>query len=444
MKFGKSGALFLGLFLFISCWETEGKEYVVVIDPGHGGAPRRERDDKWDALSGLYLQRFAVGTQTRVRGRVYREHELVLLLGKRVQRYLALTRTRRGWKRFQKLLRRFSDEKKFRRLRFRVKMTRENGWTGRIADPNVNDPYRLYDFPGGPGRMSIINAARPHLTVSLHMNPAGRGHKGGMAAVLAPGYETFNLIRKISLGKKKRRLFRRNPWRRGWLVTDRGWNKYHAARSDSWVYFHGYRTKKNGSVWKKKYRGYRYNMVRWRYADAPGWERKARRHLPGPYSLSHAKFQARGKFWDRERGRPEYWRREGGPLGYGGDNHYASDELLRFVQYGVRRLVPARRRPGAVGKILTPFVSTYSLPTFINSICAYLEIGHINRTRDLTLVTRDLDATARSLAAGIYSLFAGLRLKRRAAGPYLPRGKALNFKKYESAPGGNYFKIVSD
>ena len=96
-----------------------------------------------------------------------------------------------------------------------------------------------------------------------------------------------------------------------------------------------------------------------------------------------------------------------------------------------------------MGRILPPFVSTYSLPTFVNAICAYLEIGHINRYRDRSLVTRDREAVAQSLAVGIYSLFHGLR-PRAGHGPYRPRGRPLNFRRYENLPGGNYFEIAAE
>ncbi|MBI3395957.1 MAG: N-acetylmuramoyl-L-alanine amidase, partial [Spirochaetia bacterium] len=165
-------------------------------------------------------------------------------------------------------------------------------------------------------------------------------------------------------------------------------------------------------------------------------------HKPGPYALKYADFKPEGlKFWDREKSRTESWRREDGPAGYGGDNHYAGDELLRFVQYGARRMSPELAKPGAVGDILAPWSTTYSLPTFVNAICAYLEIGHINVDRDRRLVTTHREIVAKSIAAGIYSLFTGMRLKP-GAGPYAPRGKAVDFQKYENLPDGNYFDSV--
>ena len=422
--------------------------YTVVLDPGHGGTGRNQPDDKWDALSGKYLQYFAPGTLHAGK----HEHKIALDLARRTEKYLAWTNSSEDWPRFTALLREFSNRSDFPRVSLITHLARRQGWDDRKlprTHPEVNAPFRLYDFPSSkkgvmrPGRISFINALQPHLVLSIHLNPAGRGSAGGMAAVLTPGYETFNLLREIALGNKPASAFDRNPWKDCWLITDAGWSRFEAARSDTWVYFNGYRAKRNGNPWLDMFRGYRHNMVTWRYADPPEWARVARQHAAGPYALNHRDFRPTGKFWNRERGRGEYWRREGGPLGFGGDNHYASDELMRFIQYGARRMLPARRKPNAMGPILKPFVSTYSMPTYINAINAYLEIAHINRPRDISLVTDEADTVARSLAVGIYSLFAGVEL-RPQSGPYTPRGKALDFERYENLAGGNYFKIVVD
>jgi len=421
-------------------------QYRIVIDPGHGGVNNGRNDDKWDPVTKAYLEPFAMGMQS---GNLT-EHETVLQLSTRVRYYLNLTNTSEGWEKFQEILKAFSPETSFRRIRFDTYMTRTDGWNQRNLPPEnsaVNAPYRLYNFPDTqtgemqPGRISNINRVRPYLVLSLHMNPAEGANPGGMAAVLSPGYRTFNLLREITLGRQSITLFRRLKWYDGWLVTDDGWNRFESARADAWVYFHGYRSLKNGSgPWKN--RGVRQNMVFWRYADPEGWEEAARKNGPGPYSIRYRDFRPEGPFWDRERSDPELWRREDGPLGYGGDNHYACDELMRFVQYGVRLTVPEKRSAQALGPIQTPFVSTYSIPTFINAISAYLEIGFLNRERDRQLIIGQREATAKSLAVGIYSLFAGLSL-RNLETPYRPTGKPLDFARYEKYREGNYFELVS-
>ena len=436
---------FLVVPLPLSAQQKNIKTYTIVVDPGHGGAPGMQKVDKWDPVTQKYLSRFLYGG-------VYKsihEHKIMLDLAKRVHYYLNLSQSDAGWEKFSRILTKFSGKQNHQRVRFEAHLTRTNSYTDfqyPKGDPRSYEPYLLYDYPDRKshrikkGRISYINELKPSLVVSLHTTPAGGRQPGGMAAVLAPGYQTFETIRKISMSKLPVSRFNQMPWYKGWLVTDRGWTKYEAARSDAWVYFHGYKTKKGKrlQIWKNKYRSVRHNLVHWRYADPPGWEKLARLDIPGPYATNHNKFEAVGPFWDRERSIQESWRREGGIMGYGGDNHYASDELMRFVQHGSRLLTPALRKKNAIGPIINPFVSTFSLPTFTNAVVAYLEIAHHNRSNDVRLVSNYREQVAQSLAAGIYSLYEGLPLKNQYA-PYKPRTQKLDFEKYTNHKDGNYF-----
>ncbi len=423
--------------------------YRLVLDPGHGGAPVKRKDDRWDPVTGKYLSFYNYGSSHKG----YEEHKLALALAKRLKRYLDLTLTAAGWRSFKQLLKAFSQQNSFSPLRFDAYLTRYDNWKNRGLDKShrhVNAPYRLFDFPDPQkkgrmqlGRLSKINRHRPYLLLSLHMTKAGRRQPGGMAAVLAPGYKTLNTLRRISLGKLPRSHFHRMNWQRYWLVTEKGWSRYEAAHSDTWVYFHGFRTHKARlKPWRRYNRGFRHNFIHWRYADRRGWELAAKKQQQPTYSLNYRRYRPLGPFWERERGQPEAWRREGGALGFGGDNHYAGDELLRFVQYGVPLIDPQMRSKGAIVPIQPPFVSVFALPIYTNAITAMLEIGYINRWKDRRLLSTKLDPTARALAAGIYSLFRGLQL-RHGSGALKPRGKPINWKKYEKRPQGNYFQLAA-
>ncbi len=448
--------LYFLLFITPSCGLFAEKEFIIAIDPGHGGSVSHRKDDKWDPVTGKYLAYYNSGMVYKS----YEEHKVVLELAKKLRSYLELTNTQDGWLQFKEILAPYSTQDNFEKIRFRVIMTREYGWDEKFKDPeaaDVNAEFRLYDYPEDEtnpqrpyrmGRLSYVNSQKPHLVISLHLTPAGRGNPGGMTAVLAPGYRTFNLIRQIHLDREPVRKFYSLEWMKhgNWLVTDDGWSKYQSARADTWVYFHGFRSVKNGSgPWRSKNRGLRQNMVRWRYTDPAGWEKAARKGGPGPYSLSYTDFKATGAFWDREKSQAELWRREDGPAGFGGDNHYASDELMRFVQFGVRKITPELNTSRGIGPIQKPYISAYTLPTFLNAIVAYLEIGHLNVSRDRSLLIDHSDETARSMAAGVYSLFNGMSLNTEdVKTKYLPRGKPLDFQKYEELPGGSYFDIVTD
>ncbi len=411
---------------------------------------KRQKDDKWDPVSREYLSYFYYGTAYRK----YREHKLMMQLSRRVEHYLAWTKSPADWEKFEALLRKFSDQKHFERIIIDAKLSRTESYdelSAKQKKGDLNSRYRLYDFPDRQGRMqqgriSWINDQEPYLVVSLHMNPAGAGHKGGMAAVLSPGYETFDMIRRIHLGELPRSRFDQSPWNKLWLVTDPGWSQFEAARADTWVYFNGFRTNRKGTdINDNKNRGIRYNMMQWRYADPPGWWKLYDPDKPGRFAVDFKQFRAEdAAFWDREKAKPERWRREGGRLGYGGDNHYATDELMRFVQHGVRVLEPKMRSRDAIGPIQPPYVSTYSLPTFVNAVVAYLEIAFINRTRDRDLVIEEREEVAQSLAVGIYSLFRSVKPKSVKGNEFQPRGEALDWSRYENYDEGNYFKIVND
>ncbi len=446
--------LYILLFVILSFFLCSNQPYTyrVVIDPGHGGAPTEFKDDRWDPITKTYLDKYNFGMNYKD----YYEYKIVLQIAKKVHYYLSLIQ--KDWKQFETILKDFSDQKEFKKINIQSFLTRTINWEDtklKENDPKVNHLFRMYDFPSENkielGRISRINALKPHLVVSIHLNPGGTKHPGGMAVVLAPGFQTFQLIKDIFLGKRKKEEFYKLPWAPYWLVNEKGWTKLEMAFSDTWVYFHGFRWNKDtNKPWLEKNRGIRYNMIHWTYRDEPNWIEKAieqrEKNLPGSYTLDYTKHIPEGKFWEREKSEQEYWRRETPikKLGirFGGDNHYASDELLRYIQFGVPILLKKNHKTIRMGKILDPFVSTYSLPTLVNAICAYLEIGFLDVKRDREFVLKYQEEIAKSLAVGIYSLFVGLELKKDFKTNFRPRGKSVDFKKYIEHKNGNYFEKV--
>ncbi|WP_373880511.1 N-acetylmuramoyl-L-alanine amidase [Leptospira sp. id769339] len=432
----------------VSSQETIPKRtYNIVIDPGHGGLdlkPKEEHGDKYDPISNKYLEPYKAGAQTKSR----RESEVVLALAKEVKEILDLTKTPEGFETFRSHAKKFTNDT-LPWIRIDSDLTREE--TAKEEADLTSDPnafYRLYDYPDKktgkikPGRISRINAARPYLVLSLHLNPSWRGHPGGMAAVLSPSYRTFYNLRKISEGKSSK-SFEEGPWSE-WMRFKMEWSRLENAVADAWIYFNGYWPNKSGKKTDlSNFEGYRQNMVTWKYADPPGWIDKAVLNGPGPYAKEHSEYSAKGKFWDRERAEPELWRREDGAEGFGGDNHYAAAELMRFLQYGLRTFPSQEEELSNPGPINKPYISTYSLPTFINAISAYLEIGYIDKEKDMKILTQRKKDTAISLAVGIYSLFHGIKIKS-ADLPYVPKGKKIDWARYENLKEGNYFRVVRD
>ncbi|MEM7179845.1 MAG: N-acetylmuramoyl-L-alanine amidase [Spirochaetota bacterium] len=421
------------------------RSYKIVIDPGHGGTkqvPYELYGDKYDEMQGKYLENYKSGASSRTRT----EMEIVMDIAREVQYLLDLTKTQRGFRKFRARIKKYSRAKASWLQLHSVLSRRDNYADRRYREKDdKNADFRLYDFRDfhigkhRTGRISRINAEKPYLIVSLHINSSGSKQGSGMGAVLAPSYKTFDLLRRISLGKLPGTAFNQSPWR-NWLRFQAGWTTLENAVADAWIYFHGYWPNKQGTKPNlKRFEGYRQNMVTWRYKDA-NWKKRIGK--PGPYAYKHSQFKAVGKFWQRERSNLEYMRRGGGREGFGGDNHYASMELLRFVQYGLRQDIERNTsRYNAPGPILPPYISTYSLPTFTNAITAFLELGDIYSDRDMYFMVAKRKKVAEAIAVGIYSLFYGLQVSQKEI-RYAPRGKKIDFNKYITKNGENYFKTV--
>lgn len=441
---------YLVLSIFLLLWViplSSRDRYTIIIDPGHGGInqkPASEFGDKYDTLSKKFLEPYKIGA--RYKGR--NEAEIVLSLAKELRDVLNLMKTRKGQKEFSNIIKKYSNSSLYP-IQFEILLTREDGINDDInIDPqqDINSKYRLFDFPDKKtgkmqkGRLSFINENHPYLVVSLHLNPSHKNHPGGMASVIAPPYRVFQDLRLISHGKLDPSSFTNSPYN-GWVRSIPSWNHLENAICDAWIYFHGYCTNKAGiKPDLSKFYGYRYNMIHWAYRDPNGWEELAKKGGRGPYSKTHEEFLARGKFWNRERSQPEKWRRDQGWEGFGGDNLYAGNELLRFVQYGLAsQLRDKEGKPPQLGPIHYPYISTYSLPTFTNAIVAYLEIGFIDNDRDMYYLENHTRIIAESLAVGIYSLFRGIQPKVQEDLPYIPKGIPIDFQKYERYQGKNYF-----
>ncbi|XDD51210.1 N-acetylmuramoyl-L-alanine amidase [Leptospira sp. WS92.C1] len=424
------------------------KTFKVVIDPGHGGLdlkPKEDHGDKYDPIQDKYLELYKAGASSKGK----KERAIVLELAKELKEILDLTKTPEGFETFKSHMKSFTNDD-LSWIRVDTVMTRNGNAEERDYSSNEdpNGPYRLFDYPDKKtkkikqGRISFINQEKPNLVVSLHLNPSYKEHPGGMAAVLSPSYRTFYVLKGISEGRYGEEKFTDSHWSE-WMVFKEGWSKLENAIADAWIYFHGYWPNRTGKKTDlSAFEGYRQNMITWKYKDLPGWEELAKIGGNGPYSKTHKGFKPEGKFWEREKSEPELWRREDGREGFGGDNHYASAELMRFVQYGLRKKNGEEDSPEP-GPINKPYLSTYALPTFINAISAYLEIGYIDKEKDMILMTKRKKDVAISLAAGIYSLTHGIKLKNSDS-PYIPIGKKINWSRYENWKDGNYFQIVSE
>lgn len=437
-------------FLTSALWAKQ--TYRVVIDPGHGGKqlnPNSVYGDRWDPLSQRYLLPFRTGASFREMN----EFEEAYDIAKLAKTYLDLLESESGKKKFLQILKKYSPNTKTIQGNIKAYLSRPPNYYEQYNQEDPNAHYRLFDYPHirseqmQKGTISNINALRPHLVVSIHFTNGGApSETGGLAAVATPSYHTYKKAIDYAKASTQERLLIRKHFAAGiyrnWFLSGIDRKHFEWFLSDASIYFAGYRSKANGlSPQLKSFYGYRHNMISWAYRDAPGWEEKAKLHKKdSSYSRYLKYFKPQGKFWQREKSKPEYWRREQGPEGYGGDNLYAANEILRYVRQSL--LVNKKKAYNKLPTLLPPYLSTWALPTYINAISAYLELAYINKEVDYERVIKMKKEMAEAIAVGIYSLFYSLEQDSNNRRRQLPQGKAIDFARYENYSGGNYFEQV--
>ena len=437
------------LFVLLSSY------YIVVIDPAHGG--RRTHPSSIYGSSFEFLsERFTTSYHEGSKEKGLWEREISYRISRWVKRYLDLTQTKWGRRWWYKRLKRYGRPGRITRP-IKSYLLRKTSFHDTYAkyhlDPNA--PYRLYDYQNiltgkrELGLISKMNSYKPHLIISIHLT-GGRGPRyGGLASVITPSYYImrYGFLYVKEEDPKEREKIRKKwestPWK-NWLIFDKKEKRDHfsAFLKDAWIYFIGIGCDRTGLNPDFSYiRGYRYNAITWRYQDPPGWEKEALEHEEDtPYALHLKDFAPTNAFFRREMGLPERWRREKGEEGFGGDNFYASQEILRYIRLLLysRAKIPLKKLPS----IREPFISIWGAPTFTNAIYAYVEIGFIDNPYDYSRILRYPYLYAEAIATGIYSLFYGIKISSRYQKKDFPKGKKIPFYRYENYRGKNYFEEV--
>jgi len=260
-----------------------------------------------------------------------------------------------------------------------------------------------------------------------------------MNPILAPPYAVLKagLDRLQSGGSKK---FEDHGILKSWFRDSVKVSPQLAYYKDVVNYFTGFDLNRDYTVNKEKFRGYKYNMVTWGYADEPGWHEKAKLHKPGTrYSDDIKNFKEDGPYREREKSEYEKFRRGEDFENFGGDNSFASYEIIKYILLSLDKKGLSRKDkiPGKA------FVSTWSIPMLVNAVSAYIELGYLNRSWDRNVLLRRQDEIAEGAAVGIYSLFAGVdSLKGNFR--HKPSGKSIDFEKYRLDTGRTYFDAVMD
>lgn len=436
-------SLALMFFYSIPICVNEFPVYRIVIDPGHGGAslfPVYLHGDRFDTLTGSYLDAYREGAS----GPGVHEHLLMYSISKKVMRHLKDASAGGKYGRFHDLVARYTD-RPAGRVTIDAIISRSSSVEegSKLADPNAG--YRLYDYSGRDGeihmgRISLINDFKPHLVVSLHCASSGPYDYEGMSAVIAPPYDYLYNGLLYLRGKKKKSSFFTGRFGENWFCESEDRSNFSWFLNDSSLYFLSHPIDEDHIQRFDKYKGYRQNMVHWRYGDKNGWEYAAAHNIKDSrFSRDLDYFVPEGPFWERERSRFEKFRRDGGPEGYGGDNLYAGNEIIRYIQYSLAKsgIRTRFRKPGK------PYVSVWAVPVLINAVSAYIELGYLMRRDDRTLLVQRQDEIAEGVAVGIYSLLAGIELDQ-GDDALLPRGKRIDLDKYRDKSETSYFEMVSE
>jgi hypothetical protein len=440
----------LELFLFIISLlllftadinKTEFLCYRVVIDPGHGGfsmVPKIKHGDRYDSIAKKYLSNYSAGTNY---GQL-EERIITYNIANKVKNILDLTKEDNNFAKFKEILKKFTDDNS-ERIIIQTYLSREK--SSDISDVNSDDPnaaFRLFDYIDKAGnkkagRISLINSYKPHLVLSLHCDfQAPVYYRGINPVISAPNsllYKGLNYLKGI---EKDRKFFFKSSYA-DWFVESVDRTGYKWFLKDASVYFTGFPVGEDNKV-NNRFTGYIYNMVSWQYSDYPGWENTARSHPKNTqYAINPRDFVMQGKFWSREQSKYESYRRDGGIEGFGGDNLYASSEIIRYILFSIYR--SGNFYPGL--KLGKPYISVWSMPILVNAISAYIELGYLKNKRDRFLLTNKQDEIAEGIAAGIYSLFAGIKPNSMRFKD-LPNGKRIDLSKYKLPSGQSYFDAV--
>jgi hypothetical protein len=287
------------------------------------------------------------------------------------------------------------------------------------------------------GRISKINKYKPQLVVSLHIaRSAPPEYKGMNGIIVAP----YNVLKKGLVMLQAEETSKKIDYNilSSWFRESEKTPPKLAFFKDVSYYFTSYGIKKDYSIDMDDFKGYKYNMVTWRYSDQPKWNLIAeKRPINSKYSSDYKTFKEEGSFWEREQSIYEGYRRGIGFKDFGGDNYFATYEIIKYIFLSLNKagISSKDKIPGK------PYISTWSMPLLINAINAYIELGYLDRKWDREMLLYKQDNIAEGVAVGIYSLLAGIE-NIKTNFKHKPTGKFIDLKKYNITKEDSYFDIV--
>jgi hypothetical protein len=261
-----------------------------------------------------------------------------------------------------------------------------------------------------------------------------------MNGIIAPPYSVLKNGFTILQAKETSKKINDNNKLGSWFREHKGVPYKFAFFKDVSFYFTSYGMKKDYRINTDDFKGYKYNMVTWRYSDKPKWNLIAEKHpADSKYSSDYKTFKEEGDFWEREQSVYEGYRRGTSFKNFGGDNYFATYEIIKYILLSLNKS-GINHKDKIPGK---PYISTWSVPMLINAISAYIELGYLDRKWDRETLLYKQNQIAEGVAVGIYSLLAGIE---NIPGKYKnkPTGKFIDLKKYDITKDKSYFDIVAE
>ena len=418
------------------------KEYTVVLDPGHGGTddpPLSINGDRYDPLSKQYLSTFRSGAVHLG----LKESELMYAIAYKSNEILKLTKTKDGFNKFKEILSKYGIKPIGHSIinsHISRPKTLNEAEAKKIKDPNA--PYRIFDYPSdgeiADGRITAMNKLKPQLVISLHCDYSPPPRHQGFTAIIVPPYRYFEKGIEYYKNKNSDDFYIKMPDAADyWLVKERDVDSFQSFVNDTALYFTSYQLKLPSFEYNPSdFKGFKQNMVKWSYSDFASWKKEAISSR-GSYSKNLEKFTPDTRFWKREMSIYENYKRDGGEEGFGGDNHFATMEIIRFMLAslelrGMKNYVYAK----------DPYYSCWLNPILLNAINAYIEIGYLTSYKFRKILTEETDALAEAVAVASYSLLAETKIINDLNFENKPKYKKIDLKKY-NIEKESYFDLVS-
>lgn len=435
-------AFIVAFIIFITIFTireiTKPLYIVVAINPNHGGRQAKASHLDGERYNELN-RRFTVDYEEALYFQGLSEFELLSRLSKNIYNLLRLTQTSSGWEEFEKILKKYSQypDMELKRVIFEPLLTKETNYKyyEKRGETDINKYFRIMDSPTKSllkkyhrGILSFLYKYKPDIILSFDLNYKGSDTEK-LFSINVPSYTFFNYIKSIIIQSNFQQLIDTKE-REFKYIIKHWWGNDSQERTknllkDTWLYFTGYLPQNNFlKPDLNKFLGLGYNMFDWDFRDSARWYKEYDNKGDNPHYNTDLKlWQASGDFWEREQMEIEKKRREDGKLSYGGDNLYASEEIIKYIQ--AIFATEDFHIPVSEPVFVYDEISLYTTGISIN-----INLGSIYKKNTLELLAKYNEKLSRAICVGLYSIAQGYKIDQKLKEISLPVGAPIDFKLY--------------